>query len=199
MNTSLGDQRKATLYSCADYGVIQHECTHGFCHLAFGSTGPTWLAEGVAEMGNYWKEGEQAVDVETAVMAYLQKAEPKRGLLEIAVPGRTPAGTWQDYAWRWAVCHMLANNPNYADRFKPLAIALMEERPDVSFESVYRPVAKEVSFEYDQFLKTVGNGFRADLAAWPWKARFRPLSAGGPLPVEADPQRSPFLEQVRQD
>jgi hypothetical protein len=180
-NATLGDQRRATLYSCADHGVIQHECTHGFCHLAFGSTGPTWLAEGVAEMGNYWQEGEQAVDVDPTVMGYLQKAAPKRGLLEIAVPGRTPPGTWQDYAWRWALCHMLANNPNYADRFKPLAIALMEERPDVSFESVYGPVAKEVSFEYDQFLKTVGNGFRADLAAWPWKARFRPLSAGGSM------------------
>lgn len=46
-----------------------------------------WLAEGVAEMGNYWKDGEQAVAVEPAVMAYLQKATPKRGLLEIAVPG----------------------------------------------------------------------------------------------------------------
>ena len=183
-NATLGEQRKATLYSCADHGVIQHECTHGFCHLAFGSTGPTWLAEGVAEMGNYWRAGEQAVDVEPAVMAYLQNAEPKRGLLEIAVPGRTPAGTWQDYAWRWALCHLLANNPNYADRFKPLAIALMEERPDVSFESVYGPVAKEVSFEYDQFLRTVGNGFRADLAAWPWKARFRPLSTGGSLRAE---------------
>ena len=183
-NVSLGDQRKATLYSCADHGVVQHECTHGFCHLAFGSTGPTWLAEGVAEMGNYWKDGERAVDIEPAVMSYLQNADPQRGLLEIAVPGRTPSGTWRDYAWRWALCHMLANNPNYADRFKPLAIALMEERPDVSFESVYGPVAKEVSFEYDQFLKTVGNGFRADLAAWPWKARFRPLSAGGSLKAE---------------
>lgn len=183
-NMTLGDQRKATLYSCADHGVVQHECTHGFCHLAFGSTGPTWLAEGVAEMGNYWKEGERAVDIEPVVMSYLQNADPKRGLLEIAVPGRTPAGTWRDYAWRWALCHMLANNPNYADRFKPLAIALMEERPEVSFESVYGPVAKEVSFEYDQFLRTVGNGFRADLAAWPWKARFRPLSSGGSLETE---------------
>lgn len=183
-NLSLGDQRKATLYSYADHGVVQHECTHGFCHLAFGSTGPTWLAEGVAEMGNYWKDGERAVDIEPAVMSYLQNADPKRGLFEIAVPGRTPSGTWRDYAWRWALCHMLANNPNYSDRFKPLAIALMEERPDVSFESVYGPVAKEVSFEYDQFMKTVGNGFRADLAAWPWKARFRPLSAGGSLKAE---------------
>jgi hypothetical protein len=176
-NARLGNQRKATLYSCANHGVVQHECTHGFCHMTFGSTGPTWLAEGVAELGNYWKEGEQAVDIEPAVMGYLKQAQPKRGLLEIAVPGRVPAGTWQDYAWRWALCHMLANNPNYADRFKPLAIALMEERPGVSFESVYGPVAKEISFEYDQFLKTVGNGFRADLVAWPWKARFKPLAA----------------------
>ena len=180
-NLRLGNQRKATLYSCADHGVIQHECTHGFCHMTFGSTGPTWLAEGVAELGNYWKEGEAAVDVEPGVMGYLQKAQPKRGLLEIAVPGRTPSGTWQDYAWRWALCHMLAFNPNYADRFKPLAIALMEEQPGVSFESVYGPVAKQVSFEYDQFLRHVGNGYRADLAAWPWKARFRKLQAGGSL------------------
>jgi hypothetical protein len=172
-NVRLGNQRKATLYSCADHGVIQHECTHGFCHMAFGSTGPTWLAEGVAELGSYWKEGAAAVDVEPGLIGYLQRAEPKRGLLEIAVPGRTAAGTWQDYAWRWALCHMLANNPNYADRFKPLAIALMEERPGVSFESVYGPVAREVSFEYDQFLRHVGNGYRADLVAWPWKARFR--------------------------
>lgn len=175
-NARLGNQRKATLYSCADHGVIQHECTHGFCHMAFGSTGPTWLAEGVAELGNYWKDGESAVDVDPGVMGYLRQAEPKRGLLEIATPGPEPSGTWQDYAWRWALCHMLANNPNYSDRFKPLAISLMEERPGVSFESVYGPVAKEVAFEYDQFLRTVGNGYRADLVAWPWKARFRPLA-----------------------
>jgi hypothetical protein len=177
-NVRLGSRRRSTLYSFADHGVIQHECAHGFCHMTFGSTGPTWLAEGIAEMANYWKDGEQAVDVNPAVMAYLQRASPKRGLLEIAVPGRSPSGTWQDYAWRWALCHLLANNPNYDDRFKPLAIALMEERPGVSFESVYGPVAREVSFEYDQFLRAVGNGYRADLVAWPWKARFRPLKDG---------------------
>jgi hypothetical protein len=183
-NARLGNLRKATLYSCDDHGVIQHECTHGFCHMAFGSTGPTWLAEGVAELGNYWKEGESAVDIEPAVMGYLQQAQPKRGLLEIAAPGDTPSGTWQDYAWRWALCHMLAYNPNYSDRFKPLAIALMEEQPGASFEATYGAVAKQVSFEYDQFLENVGNGYRADLVAWPWKARYRPL-AGSSASVKA--------------
>jgi hypothetical protein len=177
-NATLGPQRRATLYSCDSHGVIQHECVHGLCHLTFGSTGPTWLAEGVAELGNYWRDGDTSVEIDPGVMAYIRAATPKRRLAEIAVPGREPAGTWQDYAWRWALCHLLANNPNYADRFRPLAIALMEEKPGASFEATYGPVARELSFEYDQFLETMGNGARVDLAAWPWKAKFRPLAAG---------------------
>ena len=48
VNSRLGPQRHARLYSCADHGVIQHECVHGICHLTFGSTWPTWLGEGLA-------------------------------------------------------------------------------------------------------------------------------------------------------
>jgi hypothetical protein len=184
INARLGNLRRARLYSCADHGVIQHECVHGICHLAFGSTGPTWLSEGLAELGNYWKEGDRAIDVPAPVMAYIQNATPKRKLLEIAIPGRTESGTWQDYAWRWALCHLLANNPNYSKRFVPLAIALMEEQRGASFESVYGPVAKEISFEYDQFLNTLGNGYRSDLTAWPWAAKFQKLGATGDVKVK---------------
>lgn len=182
-NTSLGPERRAELYSCDDHGVIQHECVHGFCHVTFGSTGPTWLSEGVAELGNHWRDGDTAVEIDPRVMGYLQNTSPKRGLAEITGPGRQLSGSWEDYAWRWALCHLLAYNPNYADRFRPLAVALMEERPGVSFESVYGPVAREISFEYDLFLDTVGNGYRADLVAWPWKAKARPLVAGGDATV----------------
>ena len=184
VNSRLGPQRHARLYSCADHGVIQHECVHGICHLTFGSTGPTWLSEGLAELGNYWKDGDRAIDLPAPVIAYLQSVSPKRRLLEIAVPGRAVADTWQDYAWRWALCHLLANNPNYANRFVPLAIGLMEERPGVSFEGVYGPVAREVSFEYDQFLATLGNGYRSDLTAWPWQAKFQRLSDSGEAVVK---------------
>ena len=183
-NSSLGPQRRAELYSCADHGVIQHECVHGFCHLTFGSTGPTWLAEGVAELGNYWRDGDTAVEISPGVMGYIRGTTPKRSLGEIAVPGREPAGGGQDYAWRWALCHLLAYNPNYTDRFKPLAVALMEERPGASFDAVYGPVAREIGFEYDRFLETVGNGYRADLTAWPWKAKFRPLATGATANID---------------
>lgn len=174
-NSSLGSQRRAVLYSCDNHGVIQHECTHGFCYLAFGSTGPTWLAEGVAEMGKYWKADQNAVEIAQVVLTYLQQTKPKKRLLEIAVPGRVGAGNWQDYAWRWALCYLLANNPNYADRFKPLAVALMEKQEGVSFAAVYGPVAKQLAFEYDLFLNTLGNGYRADLCAWQWKVKSAPL------------------------
>jgi len=184
VNSRLGPQRQARLYSCADHGVIQHECVHGICHLAFGSTGPTWLAEGLAELGNYWREGDPTIELPAPVVGYLQNAAPRRKLLEIAVPGRTESGTWEDYAWRWALCHLLANNPNYSNRFVPLAIALMEEREGVSFESVYGPVAREISFEYDQFLATLGNGYRSDLTAWPWQAKFQRLGDAAEATVQ---------------
>ena len=178
-NSTLGPRRRAVLYACGDHGVVQHECVHGVCHLAFGSTGPLWLAEGLAELGTYWREDDASVALPEPVISYLQRASPKRRLGEIVTPGRSAAGSWQDYAWRWALCHLLANNPNYADRFVPLAIGLMEQRPDASFELVYGPVAGELAFEYDQFLATLADGCRPDLTAWPWEARFRPLAAGG--------------------
>lgn len=175
-NSSLGNRHRAVLYSCDDHGVIQHECTHGFCHLAFGSTGPTWLAEGLAEMGQYWKFDKRAVDINPRVIAYLQGHQPKRKLREIAVPGRVDPGTWQDYAWRWALCHLLANNPNYADRFKPLAIALMKKQKGASFEVVYGLTAQQLAFEYELFLDQLDNGYRADLCAWQWNRKFSPLA-----------------------
>ena len=173
---SLGNQRRAILYACDDHGVIQHECTHGFCSLTFGSTGPTWLAEGIAELGQYWRLGQSAVGVSPRVIAYLQRTTPKKTLLEIAVPGNIPAGDWRDYAWRWALCHMLANNPNYAPRFKPLAVALMQQIEGVSFTSVFGPVAPRISFEYSRFLQDIDNGYRADLCAWQWNKKFRSLN-----------------------
>jgi hypothetical protein len=183
-NSSLGDRRRAILYSCDDHGVIQHECTHGFCHLAFGSTGPTWLAEGLAEMGQYWKVDKLAVDANPRVIAYLQGSEPKRKLLEIAIPGRVDPGTWKDYAWRWALCHLLANNPNYADRFKPLAMALMKQQEGASFQAVYGPTARQIAFEYELFLDCLDNGYRADLCAWQWNQKFAPLSGKRRTQVE---------------
>ena len=167
----------SVVYSCDKHGVVQHEAMHAFCAQTFGSTGPTWYSEGVAEMGQYWKAGELAVNIDPVVADYLSRSQPKKKLLEIVAAGQVTGDSWQAYAWRWALCHLLANNPNYQGQFKRLGIAMMKKLPE-SFESAYGGVAKEISFEYDQFVKHVANGYRADLCAWQWTKKFTPLRSG---------------------
>jgi hypothetical protein len=128
----------------------------------------------MAEMGQYWREGEKAVVADSHVVKYLQQSPPQ-SLAEIVAPGQVTGDSWQNYAWRWALCHLLANNENYASRFRPLGLGLLMEQP-VSFEQVYGPMANEISFEYLFFLKHFDAGYRVDLCSWDWKRKFRPLA-----------------------
>jgi hypothetical protein len=121
---------------------------------------------------------EKGVNVPPVILAHLHDT-PSPPLAAITAPHQPPSNDWRDYTWRYALCQMLLDNPNYADRFRALAVALMEGQPGVSFESVYGPVSREVAFEFEQFLTHVGNGSRADLTAWPWKAKQRRLAPGG--------------------
>ena len=73
-----GRNTKATVYSCEKHSVVQHEAVHAFCALTFGELGPVWYAEGMAEMGQYWKPGEVAVNIDSVVIDYLTNAKPKK-------------------------------------------------------------------------------------------------------------------------
>jgi hypothetical protein len=170
----LGRQAVAVVYSCDNHGVVQHEAVHAFCFLSFGSTGPVWYSEGMAEMGQYWQKGQLEVQIDPVVIGYLTSAEPKQ-MLEIVAAGQITGDSWKAYAWRWALCHLLANNPNYSDRFGALGVAMMSGKA-ASFESTYGDVAPHISFEYDQFVKNFGNGYRADLCAWDWSKKTSSLS-----------------------
>ncbi len=169
----LGKNVRSIVYACDDHGVAQHESVHAYCYQTFGSTGPVWYSEGMAEVGNYWKRGQLAVEIDPVLILYLRNAPPKH-LLDIVAANQITGDSWQAYTWRWALCHLLAFNPNYSDRFKGLGLALMDNKPGVSFESVYGSVAQEVSFEYDQFIQHVDSGYRADLCAWQWNRKFVP-------------------------
>lgn len=167
---------KAVVYASADRNTPQHEAVHAYCGQTFGETGPVWYSEGMAEMGSFWKKGETAVNCHEEIVQYLRRAEPKS--LNAIVNGEEFTGdSWQNYAWRWALCHLLANNPNYADRFRPLGLGLLTNQP-VSFEQVYGSMATEICFEYLFFLKHFDIGYRADLCAWDWKKKFKPLRTG---------------------
>lgn len=178
---------KSVVYAVADRGTPQHEAVHAYCGQAFGRTGPLWYSEGMAEMGQYWRGQDSSVNAEAVVIRYLRESEPK-SLNEIVNAREYTGDSWQNYAWRWALCHLLANNTNYASRFRPLGLGFLTKQ-DVSFEQTYGNMAKEISFEYRQFLKGLDRGYRADLCSWDWKAKFKLVKTAATTTVKIDAAR----------
>ncbi len=175
---------EAVVYAVADRGTPQHEAVHAYCAQTFGRTGPTWYAEGMAEMGQYWKDKDSSVNCHEGIVEYLKSQAPK-GLTDITAPGQRTGDNWQNYAWRWALCHLLANNSNYAPRFRPLGLALLTDQ-DASFESVYGPMAQEITFEYLFFLKHFDRGYRVDLCSWDWKTKSSVLKGTSSVQAKID-------------
>ncbi len=172
----LGANQQAVVFSANRPDVVQHEAVHGFCYLTFQGTGPLWYAEGMAEMGQYWKADDVAVSANPAVIGYLRSRKPE-SLNSIINATRIEGELWKAYAWRWALCHLLANNPNYAKVFRRLGPALMKETPKASFENTYRKQADELIFEYKQFMAHLETGLRADLIAWQWDDKAKPVGS----------------------
>jgi hypothetical protein len=171
---SLGSSGQAIVYSCEDHSIAQHEAFHAYCAEAFGFVGPTWYAEGMAEVAHYWKKDELAVNIDPFVIDYLVNTDPE-AMLDIVNAQAITGDSWKAYAWRWALCHMLTYNPNYSQRFKALGDAMMRRQPG-SFESTYGDVAKNISFEYEQFVANMSNGYRVDLCAWQWDRKVNLLA-----------------------
>ena len=166
---------QSIVYSCDDHKVVQHECVHCFCNLAFGDAGPIWYAEGMAEMGAYWKPDELAVNIDPVVIDYLTNAEKKK-LADIVAEGQITGDSWQAYAWRWAICHLLGYHPTHGVTFRKLGLEMMLHKEGASFNSAFGGVAEQLSFEYDQFVENFGNGYRVDLCAWDWITQAAKLS-----------------------
>jgi hypothetical protein len=165
-------QARSVSYAIAEGGTPLHESVHAYCAQTFGTLGPVWYSEGMAEMGQYWREDDSSVHCDPHVVEYLHSTKVK-SLNEIVNGTSWSGDSWQDYAWRWALCHLLANNENYRDRFRPLGLGLLTGT-DVSFEEVYGAMAPEISFEYVFFIEHLDVGFRADLCSWDWKSKSRP-------------------------
>ena len=177
LNNSYGSSTpRATVYSCDDHNIIQHEAVHAFCMMALGSTGPTWYSEGMAEMGKYWRPKDATVNIDPVVIDYLTSS-PRKSMVEIVNEEQITGDSWQAYAWRWALCHLLVNNSNYASRFKKLGVNMMKGQVEDSFYDAFGEDESKLAFEYDQFLKNVSNGYRVGLCKWDWKTRSSALGA----------------------
>lgn len=177
---------KSVVYANDRPEVVQHEAVHAYCHHSFGRTGPVWYSEGMAEMGHYWTEDDQAVRADAREIDFLRRHPPK-SLSEILSPLEASGDSWQNYASRWALCHFLVHHPSYSSQFLGLGRGFLTGQ-DVSFEQTYGRAARELSFEYVFFLEHIGPGYRVDLCAWDWNKKFACLRPGRMItaPVAAD-------------
>ena len=166
---------QAVAFAVARTGTVQHEAVHAFSYHAFGTCGPQWYAEGMAEVGTWWIEGKTTVNAPQYVTEYLRTAT--RPTVREIVGGETQKLGWQTYAWRWALCHMLGNNTNYSTKFRPLGISLLTHKR-LTFSGAYGRQMDQLQFEYDFFLDHVEPGFDAARCSWDWKTRFRTLKPG---------------------
>lgn len=188
---------KSIVYAVAEHGTPQHEAVHAYCGQAFGHTGPLWYAEGMAEMGQYWREGDASVQCPPYVVDFI-RASPAKPLADIlaeeggkprrGAPAVVTGDSWQNYAWRWALCHLLANNTNYADRFRPLGMGFLSGQK-VSFADTYGAMRDEIEFEYQFFLRHLEQGYRVDLCSWDWKRKFREPAGNSGIPSRISANR----------
>ena len=172
----------AQVYSCANHNTVQHEAVHAYCKMAFGTTGPTWYSEGMAEMGNYWRPRDVSVNIDPVIIEYLTSS-PRKSMTEIVNEEQITGDSWQAYAWRWALCHMLVNNKNYSSRFKKLGVRLMLEEEVDSFYDAFGDVENKLGFEFDQFMENLSNGYQVGLCKWDWK--IKPAELGSEDVVKA--------------
>jgi hypothetical protein len=167
----------------ADRGTPQHEAVHAYCGQVFGRTGPLWYAEGMAEMGRYWRQGDTAVHCDQIMVNYI-RSQPPKPLAEIVSERVSARGdSWENYAWRWALCHMLENNPNYFPRFRALGLGLLTGQP-VNFADSFGPMLNELEFEYRFFLRHLEQGYRVDLCSWDWKRKFKEPAPGSSIATQ---------------
>ncbi len=124
--------------------LLLHEGTHSFMYEMFGTCGPSWYMEGVAELlaTHRWKPGALRLGV------YPERRQdfPLLGRIRM-VQDEVTAGrmltideilrydgeaflSQLPYGWSWALCSWLENHPRYRQRFGKLRRALNSDSAD---------------------------------------------------------------------
>jgi hypothetical protein len=70
-------RRRAVIYASSAEGVAEHEVVHAYCLHAFGTTGPDWYKEGMAEVAAFRGDGASGVACPAGRIQELRGAQTK--------------------------------------------------------------------------------------------------------------------------
>ena len=176
------DDKSATFWSPVTDGQAETAAVAAVAALTL-TDAPDWYVHGAAELARYAERGRTAVAISDRDLTFLTSVERPslRDAIEASAGRMSPANERQVAAvqWRWALAHLAAFNPNFANRYAAIGPALAAER-EVDFDAAFGDVAPQLAFEWNQFLEHIQQGLDPAATAWDWSAKARPL---GPRPA----------------
>jgi hypothetical protein len=156
--------------------LMLHESTHAFMYANFGTCGPPWYMEGLAELlaTHRLTNGKLTLGQFPAsrhevpnwgriklVRGAVQSGRPM-SLDEILAYSTDAYLKNEAYGWSWAVAAFLDGHPRYRDRFRALPGELEVEDFNRQFRSRFADDWPELSVEWQVFIHELDYGY--DLA-----------------------------------
>ena len=150
---------KSKVYANNQIANLHHEVVHAYCWQTFQRCGPDWYAEGMAE--NFGWDHDRGVGVCYFPWAikYLRQYQTPPTPSEVISEECANRLLWQTYAYRWALCYVLKNDSQYADRFRDYGRKLLRGE-DVDFLRDFADVQQPLADEYRSFLKDIRPGYK---------------------------------------
>lgn len=175
--------------------LFLHEGTHSFMLSAFGSAGPGWYMEGMAELlGTHrWEHhtltlGIMPPDRESAALwgrVKLVREAVAAGrpltLGQVLSIDNRQALSVEAYTWCWALCKFLDAQPRYSAKFHLLPRIV--DRPDFTrrFRRAFRDQWSDLEFDWNAYIAELDYGYDFERAAVEHQT------------VAARAERSPFI------
>jgi hypothetical protein len=203
----------AHVYATSARGIAEHEVVHAYCMLTFGTCGPEWYKEGMAEMAFYYSTDSTAVRC-PAEVAQLLRGQRAKSVGEIIGAGEFT----QPIAARFHELneakegHSVARSEWQARDSDTVSIARESYHRswalcyflsnntnyhdrfrqlgicyltgmEADFDKVFGPDAEKLAFEFELFLRDIEDGYRVDLCRWNWKKEFATIGDGETIDI----------------
>jgi hypothetical protein len=198
----------ADIYATSVQGIAEHELVHAYCLLAFGTCGPEWYKEGMAELAFHYSTGDRAVKCPPPVaeMLRLKRATPITEIVGAGEFTQPLAARFDEMnelgrasgdaraRWQTSDDDLVHKARESYHRSWALCYFLSNNpnyrerfrqlgigyltRTGPSFEQVFARDADKLAFEFALFLRQIEEGYRVDLCCWNWDTEFTRIGAG---------------------
>jgi hypothetical protein len=153
--------------------LMLHEATHAFMYSTFGTCGPPWYMEGLAEllathrladgrlMLGYFPTNREEVPDWGRIKIVREAVQSGRpiALDEILDYAADAYLKNEAYGWSWAVAAFLDGHPAYRDRFRALIGDLKSDDFDRRFRARFADDWRELNIEWQVFIHELDYGY----------------------------------------